>query len=65
MLIVFLHCLLSNRYKLHFEAESQKELDRRKHDAKTKPLGEVAEVTFSHMHMAMSPKTILLGRNGN
>lgn len=54
--IVFLYCLLSGRYRLHFEAETQKELDHRKHDAKTKPLSKVAGVTFAHMHMAISPK---------
>lgn len=32
-----------NRYRLHFEAETQKELDQRKHDAKTKPLSKIAE----------------------
>lgn len=37
----------SNRYRLHFEVESQKELDQRKHDAKSKPLIKVAEVTIA------------------
>ena len=37
--------LLSDRYRLHFEVETQKELDRRKHDAKTKPLNKIEEVT--------------------
>ena len=40
--------LLSNRYRLHFEAETQKEHDHRKHEAKTKPLAisKIAEVTL-------------------
>jgi len=39
-------CTVSNRYRLHFEKESQQELDLRKHEAKTKPLKNVAEVVY-------------------
>jgi len=39
-------CIISNRYRFHFEKESQQVLDLRKHEAKTKPLKNVAEVVY-------------------
>ena len=66
-IIKFLHCIsvhVCNRYRLHFEKESQKELDLRKHKAKTHPLKTVAEVVFLTLFKT-SNNVCQLGRDGN
>jgi len=57
--------MVSNRYRLHFDKESQQELDLRKHEAKTKPLRDVVEVVYWTFTLVQILYILILGRNGN
>ena len=47
----FSHTLLKIRYKLHFERESQEEIEQRKMKAKTLPLTPVSEVRIAALRL--------------